>query len=65
MLADGLAKGGVDRLLLHRFSNDCVYEAKPFAISHNKFGPASSSPAHDVAQGVGFEHRVGQEQEAP
>ena len=26
MLADGLTKGGIDRLLLHKVSNDCVYE---------------------------------------
>ena len=65
MLADGLTKGGIDRLLLHRVSNDCVYEAMQLAIPHSKAGPASSSPAHDVEQEVGFEHRVGPELDAP
>ena len=32
MLADGLTKGGIDRLLLHQVSNDCVYETKQLAI---------------------------------
>ena len=27
VLADGLAKGGIERLLLHRVSNDSVYKA--------------------------------------
>ena len=58
MLADGLTKGGIDRLLLHKVYNDCVYEAKQFAICHNKVGLAGSSPARDSAQEVGFEHRI-------
>ena len=58
MLADGLTKGGIDRLLLHRASNDCVYGAKQLAIPHTKAGIASSFPGH---QEVGFEHRTVQD----
>ena len=61
MLADGLIKAGVDRVLLHRVPNDCVYVAKQLAISHNKAGFASSSLAQ---QEVGFEHRI-EELDAP
>ena len=59
MLADGVTKGGVDRLLLHRVSNDCVYEAKQLAIPHNKVDLAgSSSPLLDSAGEVGPEHSI-------
>ena len=51
MSADGLTKCGIDRLLFHRVSNDCVYEAKQLAICHNKVGLASSSPPHDPSGG--------------
>ena len=33
MLADGLAKGGIDRFLLLAVSNDCKYEAKHDSLS--------------------------------
>ena len=36
MLADGLTKGGIDRLLLHRCSNDCRYVAKHSFEPHSK-----------------------------
>ena len=58
MLADGVTKGGIDPLLLHRVSNDCVYERKQLAICHNKVGLASSILQHDPAGEVGFEHRI-------
>ena len=65
VLADGLSKGGIDRLLLYRISNGCVYEARELAIPHSKVGPSSSSPAHDVLQEVGFEHHIEPELGAP
>ena len=57
MLADCLTKGGIDRLLLHKVSNDCVYERKQLAISHNKVGLPSSS-LRDSAGEVGLEHHI-------
>ena len=57
MLADGLTNGGIDRLLLHKVSNDCVHERKQLAISHNKVG-FPSSPPRDSAGEVGVEHHI-------
>ena len=57
MLADGLTKGGIDRLLLHKVSNDCVYECKQIAIGHNKVG-LPSRPPRDSAGEVGLEHHI-------
>ena len=36
MLADGLAKAGIDRILLHNASNDCHYKASHEALVHDK-----------------------------
>ena len=36
MLADGMTKGGIDRLLLHRCSNDCKCVAKHEFEPHSK-----------------------------
>ena len=58
MLADGLAKGGIDRLLLHRVSDDCVHKAKQLAICHNKVALVGGSPARDLAREVSFEHHI-------
>ena len=47
MLADGLTKGGIDRELLHRCSNDCRYVAKREFEPHSKvfLGSATKSLA--------------------
>lgn len=46
MLAEGLTKGGVDRLLLHNVSNDCKYQAIHDALVHEKHlvGSATKPP---------------------
>ena len=63
MLADGLTKGGIDRFLLHRVSDDCVYETRQLAISHTKVGSATIPPGHQGTlseqippEEVGIEH---------
>ena len=35
MLADGLTKGGIDGLLLHRCSNGCKYVSKHHWVAHS------------------------------
>ena len=39
MLADGLAKGGIDRRLLHQASNDCRLKVAHEALTHTKSTP--------------------------
>ena len=53
MLADGPTKGGIDWLLLHRFSNECMHETRQLAISRTKVGSATNPLSHQEA---GFEH---------
>ena len=36
VLADGLAKGGMDRTMLHSMSNGCRYKASHDALGHKK-----------------------------
>lgn len=43
MLADGLAKGGIDRLLPHNVSNDCKYETKHEAFVHTMYQNVGSA----------------------
>ena len=57
MLADGLTKGGVDRTLLHRVSNNCQYKAAYECAVHLKASvngsatkPSNSAPRRDPAE---------------
>ena len=43
MLADGLTKGGIDRLFLHRCRNGCKYVVKRHFEPHSKFFGSSST----------------------
>ena len=53
MLADGLTKGGIDRLFLHRCSNDCRYVAKHTFEPHSKVFLARL-PSHWKTQRMSF-----------
>ena len=50
MLADGLTKGGIDRLRLHRCIDDCKYVAKHHYEPHNKiFGSSTTNVSKAIA----------------
>ena len=51
MLADGLAKGGIDRTLPHNVSNGCSFQLAHEALTHVKqsVGFASKSSQEDLA----------------
>ena len=50
VLADGLTKGGIDRLLLHRCSNDCKYVAKDHLEPHIKAFLSSATKPREHAK---------------
>ena len=54
MLVDGLANGGIHRLLFHSVSNVCKHEARQLPFIHSK---SCSSSCSFGGQEVGFEHR--------
>lgn len=47
MLADGLTKDGIDRLRLHRCSNDCKYVAKHHFEPHSKVFLSSATKSRE------------------
>ena len=60
MLADGLAKGGIDRLLLHRCSNDCKYDSQHHFVAHSKiFGSSTTKQISDAR--TKEEHPLGED----
>ena len=53
MIADGLAKSGIDRTVLHIVSNDCSFKLTHEALIHPKqnVGPTAKYPEDAPAQG--------------
>ena len=51
MLADGLTKGGIDRTLLHRISNDCRFQAIHECAVHTKVKVEAPLPSPDAESG--------------
>lgn len=47
MLADGLAKGGVDRIVLHNAPNDCQVELAHQAFTHTKVSVGFATMSSD------------------
>ena len=51
MLADGLTKGGIDRLLLHSCSNGCEYSSKHGCFMHSKApGSCATKPQQRIEE---------------
>ena len=51
MLAVGLSKGGIDRLLRHSCSNDCKYVSKHERLKHSKvFGGSVAIPSAKIEE---------------
>lgn len=49
MLADGLAKAGIDMTLLHNVRNSCIFNLPDEAFPHSKYQVGSTTRPQDVA----------------